>query len=62
MIEIMRFFYIEREYDTSSKAIHELRRFILRGSVEIHVGDCRILMNLLYVYHEGVMSSTGILG
>ena len=40
MIEIMRFFYIKREYDTSSKAMLELRRLILRGSLEIHVGDC----------------------
>ena len=34
MIEIMRFFYIKREYDTSSKAMQELRRLILRGSLE----------------------------
>ena len=39
MIEIMRFFYIEREYDTYSKATQELKRLILRGSPEIHVGD-----------------------
>ena len=47
MIEIMRFFYIKREYDTSSKAMLELRRLILRGSLEIHVGDCMMLMGLL---------------
>ena len=40
MIEIMRFFFIKREYDTSSKATQELRRLILRGTLEIHVGDC----------------------
>ena len=40
MIKIMRFFYIKREYDASSKAMLELRRLILRGSLEIHVGDC----------------------
>ena len=39
MIEIMTFFYIKREYDTSLKATQELRRLILRGSLEIHVGD-----------------------
>ena len=47
MIEIMRFFYIKREYETSSKAIEELRRLILRGSLEIHVCGCMILMDLL---------------
>ena len=40
MIKIMRFFYIKREYDTSSKTAQELRRLILKGSLEIHVGDC----------------------
>ena len=39
MIKIMRFFYIKREYDSSSKAMLELRRSILRGSLEIHVGN-----------------------
>ena len=47
MIEIMRFFCIKRECDTSSKAMLELRRLILRGSLEIHVGDCMMLMGLL---------------
>ena len=36
MIEVMRFFYIEREYDTYSK---DLIRLTLKGSPEIHVGD-----------------------
>ena len=47
MIEIMRFFCIKRECDTSSKAMLELRRLILRGSLEVHVGDCMMLMGLL---------------
>ena len=47
MIEIMRFFCIKRECDTSSKAMLELRRLILRGSLEIHVGDYMMLMGLL---------------
>ena len=47
MIKIMRCFYIKREYDTSPKAMLELRRLILRGSLEIYVGDCMILMGLL---------------
>ena len=47
MIEIMRSFYIKREYDTSPKAMLELRRLILRGSLEIHVGDYMMLMGLL---------------
>ena len=47
MIKIMRFFYIKRENDTSSKAIQELRRLILRGSLKIHVGDCMMFMDLL---------------
>ena len=47
MIKIMRVFYIKREYDTSSKITQELRRLILRGSLEIHVGDCMMLMGLL---------------
>ena len=47
MTEIMRSFYMKREYDTSSKAMLELRRLILRGSLEIHVGDCMMLMGLL---------------
>ena len=32
-------FYIKREHDTSSKATHELKRSILRGSLEIYVYD-----------------------
>ena len=32
IVEIMRFFYIKREYDTYSKATQELKRLILRGS------------------------------
>ena len=47
MIKIMRSFYIKREYDTSSKAMLELRRLILRGSLEIDVGDCMMLISLL---------------
>ena len=47
MIEIVRFFYIKSECDTSSKAMLELRRLILRGSLEIHVGDYMMLMGLL---------------
>lgn len=47
MIKIMRFFYIKREYDASSKATQELRRLILKGSLEIHVCDCIVLMGLL---------------
>ena len=47
MIKIMRFFYIKMEYDTSLKAMQELRRLILRGSLEIHVGDCMMFMGLL---------------
>ena len=47
MIEIMRFFYIQTEYYPSSKATQELRRLILRGSLEIHVGDYMMLMGLL---------------
>ena len=47
MIEIMRFFYIKREYATFLKAMQELRRLILRGGLEIHVCDYMILMGLL---------------
>jgi hypothetical protein len=47
MIEVMKFFYIKREYDTSLKAMLELRRLILRGSLEIHVVDYMTLMGLL---------------
>jgi hypothetical protein len=47
MIEVMKSFYIKREYDTSLKAMLELRRLILRGSLEIHVVDYMTLMGLL---------------
>ena len=53
MIEIMRFFYIKREYDTSSKAMLELKRLILRESIKIHVGDCMMLMGLLLRISRG---------
>ena len=56
MIEIMRFFYIKREYDTSSKATQELRRLILRGNLEIHVCDCMIWWAYSCVNHEEVMT------
>ena len=46
IIDIMWFFYIKREYDTSSKAIQNLRRFIFRRSLEIHGCDFMMLMGL----------------
>ena len=39
MIKITRSSYIKRENETYSKETQELRRLILRGSLEIHVCD-----------------------
>ena len=62
MIEIMRSFYIKREYDTTSKATQEPRRLILRGSLEIHVGDYMMLMGPLLLILGGSDEFDRILG